>query len=397
MEKIMAVNAGSSSLKFQLFEMPDETVLTSGIFERIGLDNPSFTIKIKGEKIEKELPINDHQVAVDVLLQALVEYGVVNSLDEITGVGHRIVHGGEKFSESVLITDELINEVEKLSDLAPLHNPANIIGYRSFKKALPNASQTAIFDTAFHQSMEEHSYLYALPYEYYLDYKVRKYGFHGTSHLYVSNKVAALMNKKPEEINVITCHLGNGASLAAIKKGKSIDTSMGFTPLTGVMMGTRTGDIDPQIVTYLQGKLEKTTNEIIDIFNKKSGMLGVSGVSSDARDIQSEINKGNKRAILTRKMYAKRICDYIGSYFVQLGHVDALVFTAGLGENDTGVRKDILDILKEPLNIDYDEKINEERGQVLKLSTANSKVDVWVVPTDEEVVIARDTYNLMSK
>lgn len=395
MAKVISVNAGSSSLKFQLFEMPNELVLTSGIVERIGFEDAYFTINVKGEKIKKILAIKDHKIAVDLLLNALVEYKIVESLTDITGIGHRVVHGGEFFNKSVECNDDVIAKVQSLVDLAPLHNPANLVGYQSFKSALPTATQVMVFDTAFHQTMEPAIFLYPLPYEYYLNYKIRRYGFHGTSHMYVSQRVATLMNKAPEKLNIITCHLGNGASLAAIQAGISINTSMGFTPLSGVMMGTRTGDIDPQIMPFLEEKLDLNSKEITDIYNKMSGMLGVSGISSDARDIENALKDGDKRALLTRQMYATRITNFIGSYYIQLGHIDAIVFTAGLGENDGGVRADILDILRQPLKIEYDIELNKTRGKEIKISTDDSKIEVWVIPTNEELVIARDTFTYM--
>ena len=396
MSKIMAVNAGSSSLKFQLFEMPSEDVLTSGVVERIGFKDGIFTIKVNGEKVTTTQAIIDHKVAVELVLEALIKHNVVSSLDEIKGVGHRVVHGGEKYASSVEITHEVESAVIELSELAPLHNPANMVGYRAFKKALPGARHVAVFDTAFHQTMTDDIYLYPLPYEYYQEYKIRRYGFHGTSHFFVSNRVAQLMGKDVNDINVITCHLGNGASLSAVKGGKSVNTSMGFTPLAGIMMGTRSGDIDPAIITYLMRKNHKTAEEIIDVLNKKSGMLGVSGLSSDARDIDSAIKEGNSRALLTRKLYANRVAQTVGSYFVQLGHVDAIVFTGGLGENDVAVRASILELVEEAMQIKLDYELNNSvRGKEVCLSKADSKVQVWVVPTNEELVIAQDTVTIL--
>jgi len=396
MSKIMAVNAGSSSLKFQLFEMPSEEVLTSGVVERIGFKDGIFTIKVNGEKISSTQAIIDHKVAVELVLEALIKFNVVSSLDEIKGVGHRVVHGGEKYASSVEITHEVESAVIELSELAPLHNPANMVGYRAFKKALPLAKHVAVFDTAFHQTMTDDIYLYPLPYEYYQEYKIRRYGFHGTSHFFVSNRVAALMGKDIKDVNIITCHLGNGASLSAVKGGKSVNTSMGFTPLAGIMMGTRSGDIDPAIITYLMRKNHKTAEEIIDVLNKKSGMLGVSGLSSDARDIDNAISEGNSRALLTRKLYANRVAQTIGSYFVQLGRVDAIVFTGGLGENDVAVRASILELVEEAMQIDLDYDLNSKvRGKEVCLSKLDSKVQVWVVPTNEELVIAQDTVTIL--
>jgi len=396
MTKIISVNAGSSSLKFQLFVMPEETVLTSGIIERIGLSDGVFTIKFNGEKVTFTQSIPDHKVAVELVLEALIKYKIVDSLQEIKGVGHRIVHGGEAYANSIELNEDVENTIEALSELAPLHNPANLVGFRAFKKALPHARHVAVFDTAFHQTMEPDIYLYPIPYEYYENYKIRRYGFHGTSHYYVSQRVAQLMGKKAEDMNVITCHLGNGASIAAVQGGKSVNTSMGFTPLAGIMMGTRSGDIDPAIITFLMTKLNKSANAIIDILNKKSGMLGVSGISSDARDIETGIQAGNKRAILTRKLYANRVAQTIGSYFVQLGHVDAMVFTGGLGENDVHVREAIIDLVSESMGITLNRELNAGiRGKEMCLSSVNDKTAVWVVPTNEELVIAQDTQRIL--
>ena len=396
MTKIISVNAGSSSLKFQLFVMPSEQVLTSGIIERIGLADGIFTIKVNDQKVTLSQPIPDHKVAVELVLNALIQHKIVNSLDEISGVGHRVVHGGETYAQSVVFDDDVENTIEALSELAPLHNPANLIGYRAFKKELPHARHVAVFDTAFHQTMEDDIYLYPIPYEYYEQFKIRRYGFHGTSHYYVSRKVAQLMDRKVEDINVITCHLGNGASLAAVQGGKSVNTSMGFTPLAGIMMGTRSGDIDPAIITFLMQKLGKTASQVIDILNKKSGMLGVSGLSSDARDIDKGIQDGNARALLTRKLYANRVAQTIGSYFIQLGHVDAIVFTGGLGENDTAVRGAIVERIQSAMGIDFNTELNAtSRGKDLCLSKAGSKTQVWIVPTNEELVIAQDTVRLL--
>jgi acetate kinase len=396
MTKIISVNAGSSSLKFQLFVMPEETVLTSGIIERIGLTDGVFTIKFNGEKVTFTQSIPDHKVAVALVLEALIKHKIVDSLEEIKGVGHRVVHGGEVYAASVELNEDVEKAVEALAELAPLHNPANLVGFRAFKKELPNARHVAVFDTAFHQTMEDDIYLYPIPYEYYENYKIRRYGFHGTSHYYVSKRVAQLMNKKAEEINVITCHLGNGASIAAVKGGISVNTSMGFTPLAGIMMGTRSGDIDPAIITFLMGKLNKSAEAIIDILNKKSGMLGVSGISSDARDIENGIVAGNPRAVLTRNLYANRVAQTIGSYFVQLGHVDAMVFTGGLGENDVMVREAIIDRVSEAMGINLNRELNlKTRGKEVCLSDDLSKTAVWIVPTNEELVIAQDTQRIL--
>lgn len=395
MTKIISVNAGSSSLKFQLFEMPQETVLTSGVFERIGLEEGIFTIKVNGEKKVIKEPIPDHTKAVSMLLDALVNYKIVEHLDEIKGAGHRAVHGGEIFTESVKVDDDVVEKFESLNDLAPLHNPAGLIGYRAFKEALPNCVHTFVFDTAFHSTMEPDTYLYALPYEYYEKYQVRRYGFHGTSHKYVAYRCAELMNKNIEDMKIITCHLGNGGSVTAVDHGKSINTSMGFTPLAGVMMGTRCGDIDPAIVTFLQKKENLSAEEAEDILNKHSGMLGVSGVSSDGRDVEAAAKEGNERAVLTEKIFANRVASYIGSYYVQLGGLDAIVFTGGIGENDAKMRKRIIDRVK-VLGVDLDDAKNDgTRGVEKCLSPDNGKVAVWLIPTNEELMIARDAYQFV--
>ena len=395
MTKIISVNAGSSSLKFQLFEMPQEEVLTSGVFERIGLEEGIFTIKVNGEKKVVKEPIPDHTKAVEMLLNALVEYRIVEHLDEIKGAGHRAVHGGEIFTESVLVDDEVVDKFTSLNDLAPLHNPAGLIGYRAFKEALPNCVHTFVFDTAFHSTMTPDTYLYALPYEYYEKYQIRRYGFHGTSHKYVSQRCAELMGRKVEDMKIITCHLGNGASITAVDGGRSINTSMGFTPMAGVMMGTRCGDIDPAIVTFLQKKEGLSADAVEDILNKHSGMLGVSGVSSDGRDVEDAAKEGNERAILTESMYANRVASYIGSYYVQLGGLDAIVFTGGIGENDGNMRKRIIDRVK-VIGAEIDDANNKGvRGIEKCLSSADSKVDVWLIPTNEELMIARDAYRFV--
>lgn len=393
MNKVLAVNAGSSSLKFQLLEMPAATVVADGIVERIGLEDGIFTIKYNGNKDKVVLDIPNHSVAADLVLKALIEKNTVGSLDEIVAAGHRVVHGGEYFSESTLADEDAVSKVEELQDLAPLHNPANLIGFRAFKEALPNATHSFAFDTAFHQTMEKEVFTYALPYEYYTDLGVRRYGMHGISHEYVSRRANEIMGT--EKSRIVTLHLGNGASLTAVKDGKCINTSMGMTPLAGVMMGTRTGDIDPAIVTYLMRKLDKTAEEVVEIYNKKSGMLGVSGISSDARDIENAIAEGHERAILTRGIYAQRILEVVGSYVMHLGGVDALVFTAGLGENDDGVRAAVLDLLKEGLKLDYDAELNEKiHGKEATLSTEDSAVKIYVIPTNEELVIAGDAFRI---
>lgn len=396
MSKVIAVNSGSSSLKFQLFDMPSETVLTSGQAERIGQEMGAFTIKVNGEKKTQKLPLPDHKAAVELLLKELVNEGIVKSLDEIKGAGHRIVQGGPYFDQSVVVDDEVVRKVDELSDLAPLHNPAHLVCYRAFKEALPHVGHVFVFDTAFHQTMGPESYLFPVPYEWYEQYKIRRYGAHGTSHWYVNRRCAELMGKDVRDLNMITCHLGNGASITAIKGGKVINTSMGLTPLGGIMMGTRSGDLDPTVVFYMEEKLGCTPQEMDTYLNKKSGMLGVSGISSDARDIEAAVEQGNERAVLTTKLYTNRVVNVAGGYAMQLGHVDAMVFTAGLGENDANTRERILKAMEEGmgLSIDY-EKNASVHGTEALISKPDSKVAVWVIPTNEELVIARDTVRLL--
>lgn len=395
MSKIMAVNAGSSSLKYQLLEMPNATELCSGIIERIGLNDSLFTLEVNGEKHKDILDIEDHTKAVNLVLEALTKYNVVSSLSEIDGVGHRMVHGGEKFCESVVISAEVEKTIDILSELAPLHNPANLVGYRAFRDALPGVEHVAVFDTAFHQTMKKDVFTYAIPYEYYKDYGIRKYGFHGTSHLFVSKRANELLGN-PQNSKVITCHLGNGASLAAVKDGKSINTSMGLTPLAGVMMGTRSGDIDPAIITFLMDKTGMSAYEVTDVLNKKSGMLGLSQISSDARDIEDGYKENNELAILTVDVYVNRIVETIGSYFVQLGGLDALVFTAGLGENGIMFRELIINKLTEALGVKIDTERNNVRGKETLISTDDSSAKIFLIPTNEELVIAQDTAKLLN-
>ncbi|MBT2643969.1 acetate kinase [Bacillus sp. ISL-41] len=393
MSKIIAINAGSSSLKFQLFEMPSEEVITKGIVERIGLKDSIFTISVNGEKNKEVTDIPDHEVAVKILLDKLTSLGIIQSLDEIEGIGHRVVHGGEEFNDSILITEEVLQKIEELSELAPLHNPANLTGIRAFQQVLPNVPAVAVFDTAFHQTMPENSFLYSLPYDYYKKYGIRKYGFHGTSHKYVSQRAAEMLGRPVEHLRLISCHLGNGASIAAIEGGKSIDTSMGFTPLAGVTMGTRSGNIDPALIPYIMEKTDKTADEVLDVLNKESGMLGVSGFSSDLRDIEDEAEKGNDRAELALKVFADRIHKYIGSYAARMCGVDAIIFTAGIGENSTAIRARVLQGL-EFMGIYWDPALNKVRGEEAFISYPHSPVKVMVIPTDEEVMIARDVVRL---
>ena len=393
MPKVIAINAGSSSLKFQLFNMPSEEVLTKGVVERIGFEDAIFNITVNGEKIKEVTSIPDHAVAVKMLLDKLIEFGIIQSFNEIGGIGHRVVHGGEKFSDSVLITDETLKEIEDLSDLAPLHNPANVVGIKAFREVLPNVPAVAVFDTAFHQTMPEQSFLYSLPYEYYEKFGIRKYGFHGTSHKYVTQRAAELLGRPIEQLRLISCHLGNGASIAAVEGGKSIDTSMGFTPLAGVTMGTRSGNIDPALIPYIMQKTGKTVEEVIDILNKKSGMLGLTGFSSDLRDIQEAAAKGDRRAELALEVFAGRIHKYIGSYAARMCGVDAIIFTAGIGENSDVVRAKVLRGL-EFMGVYWDPALNKVRGKEAFISYPHSPVKVLVIPTNEEVMIARDVMRL---
>ncbi|MFG6121445.1 MULTISPECIES: acetate kinase [Thalassobacillus] len=395
MSKIIAINAGSSSLKFQLMEMPEETVITKGLVERIGINDSIFTIEVGAEKVTTTQDIADHAEAVKMLLGKLTSTGIIDSLDEIDGVGHRVVHGGERFSDSVLITDEVIREIEEVSDLAPLHNPANLTGIRAFKQVLPEVPSVAVFDTAFHQTMPEQSYLYSLPYEYYEKYGIRKYGFHGTSHKYVSERAAEMLGLPIEQLRVISCHLGNGASIAAIEGGKSIDTSMGFTPLAGVTMGTRSGNIDPALIPYIMDKTGKTAAEVMNVLNKESGMLALSGFSSDLRDIEEKASDGEERAELALEVFAARIHKYIGSYASRMHGVDAIIFTAGVGENSTAIRERVLKGL-EFMGVYWDPSLNKVRGKEAFVNYPHSPVKVMIIPTNEEVMIARDTVRLSS-
>lgn len=390
MSKIMAINAGSSSLKFQLLEMPEETVVTKGIVERIGLEESTFQIEVNGEKQNETRDILDHSQAVEILLEKLTGLGIINSLNEIEGIGHRVVHGAEKFNDSILIDDSVLKCIEEVSELAPLHNPANLVGIKSFMKVLPNVPAVAVFDTAFHQTMPEQSFLYSLPYEYYEKYGIRKYGFHGTSHKYVTERAAELLGRPVEQLRLISCHLGNGASIAAIEGGKSIDTSMGFTPLAGITMGTRSGNIDPALIPYIMEKTGRSATEVLDVLNKKSGMLALSGFSSDLRDIEKKAAAGHERAELALEVFTSRIHKYIGSYAARMRGVDAVIFTAGIGENSDVIRARVLKGL-EFMGIYWDPSLNKVRGKEAFLNYPHSPVKVIVIPTNEEVMIARDT------
>lgn len=389
--KILSVNAGSSSLKFTLFDMPEEKELISGVFERIGIENSFYTIKLNGEKIKKETELKDHKAAFELLVKELIDNKIVDSLDEIAGIGHRIVQGGSYFDKTVLATEDNISIVEKLSSLAPLHNPAAVVGIRAAQSVFPNATQTLVFDTAFHQTMEEEVYLYPVPYEWYIKYAVRRYGAHGTSHKYVSMRANEILDN--EDARLITCHIGNGASISAVKAGKCVETSMGLTPNAGLMMGTRCGDIDATILPYIMEETGMSAKEMDTALNKQSGLLGISGVSSDSRDIEGGINNGDERCILAQKMYVKRIVDFIAKYYVELGGCDAIIFTAGVGENSISTRMEVMEKLA-CLGVKPDEERNNVRGKEALISADNSKIPVYVIPTNEELMIATDTYNL---
>lgn len=389
--KILSVNAGSSSLKFTLFDMPEEKELISGVFERIGIENSFYTIKLNGEKTKKETELKDHKAAFELLVKELIDNKIVDSLDEIAGIGHRIVQGGSYFDKIVLATEDNISIVEKLSSLAPLHNPAAVVGIRAAQSVFPNATQTLVFDTAFHQTMEEEVYLYPVPYEWYTKYAVRRYGAHGTSHKYVSMRANEILDN--EDARLITCHIGNGASISAVKAGKCVETSMGLTPNAGLMMGTRCGDIDATILPYIMEETGMSAKEMDTALNKQSGLLGISGVSSDSRDIEDGINNGDERCILAQKMYVKRIVDFIAKYYVELGGCDAIIFTAGVGENSISTRMEVMEKLA-CLGVKPDEERNNVRGKEALISADNSKIPVYVIPTNEELMIATDTYNL---
>lgn len=390
--KILSVNAGSSSLKFSLFELPEGKELISGNFEKIGIGNSFYSVKIDGEKIKREVDLKDHSVAVKYLIEELISNKVIESLEDLDGVGHRMVHGGQKFSKSVVITDEVIEACEECIEFAPLHNPANLMGVRAFKDALPNTPQIAVFDTAFHQTMEMTEYLYAVPYDWYEKYGIRKYGFHGTSHRYIYKTISEYLGR--DDLKVINCHIGNGSSVCAIDAGKVVDTSMGFSPLTGLVMGTRSGDVDPSIISFVMKKEGKTLEQVIDDLNKKSGLLGISGVSSDSRDIEDGIASGNERCILAQNMLAKRVANYIAMYNNLLGGADVITFTAGLGENSKMTRENVIDNIAS-LGVKLDKTANDMRGKFALISTEDSKIPVYVVPTNEELMIATDTYEII--
>ena len=396
--KVLVINCGSSSLKYQLFDMENEYVMAKGLVERIGLSGAVLTHRPGEKKQVIETAIPDHEKAIALVLEAIVhpEYGVLKSMQEISAIGHRVVHAGEDFSGSVLLTEEVMKAIRKNIELAPLHNPPNIMGIEACQRLMPEVPQVAVFDTAFHQTMPAKAYLYGIPYEYYEKYKIRKYGFHGTSHKFVAQRAAALLGKSLQEVKVITCHLGNGSSIAAVNGGKCLDTTMGFTPLEGLMMGTRSGDLDPTVITFLMEKENWTTEQINNFLNKKSGVLGLSGVSSDFRDLETAAGEGNKRAQLALDRFAYGVRKFIGSYAAVLNGVDAIVFTAGLGENSASMRESICEGLGY-LGVKIDPEKNKIRGEEIDISCADAKTRVLVIPTNEELMIARDTYEIVKK
>lgn len=393
---VFVVNCGSSSLKYQLIDSESEQVLAKGLCERIGIDGKLTHTSMGKEKVEKTVSMPDHKAAVSFVLEALTDpiFGSIADLSAIDAVGHRIVHGGEKFANSVVIDDAVLTSIEECNDLAPLHNPANLIGISACKELMPNVPMVAVFDTAFHQTMPKEAYLYGLPYEYYEQYKVRKYGFHGTSHSFVSKRLLEILDMKDKESKVIVCHLGNGSSITAVKNGESVDTSMGFTPLDGLIMGTRSGSLDPAVVQFMANKLDCSLDDMLNILNKKSGVEGISGVSSDFRDLDAASESGNERATIALNMFAYRAAQFIGSYVASMNGVDAIAFTAGIGENNGIMRKMICDYLGY-LGIQIDETKNATRGEEICISTSSSKVAVYVIPTNEELAIARETVALI--
>ncbi|MBW2731223.1 MAG: acetate kinase [Deltaproteobacteria bacterium] len=395
--KVLVINTGSSSIKFELFQMPEEKVEASGLLQRIGEEGSELSYSLKGEKYKIAQKVPDHGVGLKLIISALTdgEKGGIEDISEIGAVGHRVVHGGEAFAKTAKIDADVLQAVRDHIDLAPLHNPPNILGIEVATSALPKALQVAVFDTSFHQSIPPHAYLYPVPYELYENQRVRRYGFHGTSHRYVTQRAAELLDKPIEELNVITAHLGNGASITAVRGGKSVDTSMGLTPLEGLMMGTRCGDIDPALIAFLERTQKMSVGDIDKLLNKKSGLLGISGVSNDMRTCEEAAAKGNERAQIALEMYAYRVKKYVGAYTAVLGRVDALVFTAGAGENGAELRAQVLENM-EPLGYKIDPERNAVRGKEADVSTADSPIRVLVIPTNEELMIARDTYVLAS-
>lgn len=396
--KVLVINCGSSSLKYQLIDSRLEEVLAAGLCERIGIDGRMTHTPTGGDTVVKNIPLPDHGAAIQAVLSALTDkaHGVISSLGEIGAVGHRLVHGGEKFAASVIINDEVIAEVEACNDLAPLHNPANLIGVRACRQIMPDVPMVGVFDTAFHQTMPPKAYLYGIPHQYYQEHKVRRYGFHGTSHNYVAQRVHHLAELDPDNSRVIVCHLGNGASVTAVKNGKSADTSMGLTPLEGLIMGTRSGDLDPGVIEYIAKKEHMTLEEVLKVLNKESGVLGLSGVSSDFRDLTEAMEQGNEQAAVAVEAFCYRVAKHIGAYTAALNGVDAIVFTAGIGENAAHIRSMVCEYLGF-LGITIDEEKNAVRGKETEISTPDSKVSVFVIPTNEELAIARETAALLGE
>lgn len=390
--KILSVNAGSSSLKFTLFEMPEEKEIISGVFERIGEETSLYSIKMNGEKIKKDCVLKNHEEAVKILTEELINYNVIKSLHEIGGVGHRVVHGGDKYADSVIITEDVTNTIRNLFHLAPLHNPSNLMGIEAFQEFIPDAKEVAVFDTGFHQTMPKENYMYAAPYEWYEKYGVRRYAYHGISHQYITEYMQNYLGKK--DVNLITCHLGGGCSMYSIKDGKCFDTSMSFSTNSGLIMGTRSGDIDAFIVPYVMKESGMTMEEVLDSLNKKSGLLGVSGISNDSRDIEEGVESGNERCILAQELFTNRIVGYIGKLAIFMDKIDAICFTGGIGENSSMTRKDIINKLSK-LGIVLDEEANNTRGKFTLITKEESKIPCYIVPTNEELMIAKDTYNLV--
>ena len=389
--KILTINAGSSSMKFSVIELPEEKELINGYFQRIGLDNSFYDVKINGEKLHRDIELPNHLVALECIKKEIVELGVVSDLSEIDGIGHRLVHGGEKYKKSVIIDDEVLATCEKFKKLAKLHMPAMLSCIDASKKAFPNTPMVAVFDTAFHQSMKPVNFMYALPYDWYTKYGVRKYGFHGTSHRFINREISNYLNRN--DLKVISCHIGSGASICAIDSGKVVDTSMGFSPITGIMMGTRPGDVDPSVIQYIMDETGMSLDDVMTVFNKKSGLEGICG-RSDSRDVEDGIKAGDERCILAQDMYTWKIANYVAMYNNMLNGADAIVLTAGLGENSKQTRIDILNKL-ESLGIKIDLEANDFRGEFRKISTEDSKIPVYVIPTNEELMIALDTYELV--
>ncbi|MDY6065153.1 MAG: acetate kinase [Finegoldia sp.] len=393
--KVLVINCGSSSLKYQLFDMENEEVLCKGLVERIGIEGSKLTHKANGKKLEIEEAMEDHKVAIKHVFDALVdeEYGVIKSLDEVGAIGHRVLHGGDALTQSTIIDENVKAKIKEFIKFGPLHNPANLMGIEACEEIAPDKKNVAVFDTAFHQTMPAKTYMYGIPYEYYEEYRLRKFGFHGTSHKYITGRTAELLGKNPEDLNIITVHLGNGSSIAAVKNGKCFDTTMGLTPLEGLVMGTRSGDIDPTVMTFLMNEKGYSADEMNQILNKKSGVLGVSGLSSDFRDLEEAADQGNDRAKLALDMFITRVKRFIGGYMAELGHVDAISFAGGIGENSVTMRADILEGMEE-LGVKLDPQKNDTREESV-ISADDSKIKVLVVPTNEELMIARDTLELV--